>query len=166
MSINFALYAVQRNNHTIMVILIIATTLLYEGNENNAHRTNECDHNLNHQISESESCLPLGEVLKIKKAIEQRQEKGVLIEVKEKEQEIAKKQEEENLNVTVGDQQIPFEVVTEPTNTGIKGFEFEGNVSFKEENPEILNTNEIEPEVDSAGFSIEDREETKQENEQ
>ena len=81
-------------------------------------------------------------------------------------EQMAKKQEEEKLNVTVGDQQIPFEVVTEPTNSGIKGFEFEGNVSFKEENPEILNTNEIEPEVDSAGFSVEDREETKQENEQ
>ena len=32
----------------------------------------------------------------------------------------------------------------------IKGFEFEGNVSFKEENPEILNTNEVKiDEVDS-----------------
>ena len=81
-------------------------------------------------------------------------------------EQMAKKQEEEKLNVTVGDQQIPFEVVTAPTNTGIKGFEFEGNVSFKEENPEILNTEETEPEFDSAGFSIEDREETKQENEQ
>ena len=74
-------------------------------------------------------------------------------------EQMAKKQEEENLNVTVGDQQIPFEVVTAPTNAGIKGFEFEGNVSFKEENPEILNVEETEPKYDSAGFSIEDREE-------
>lgn len=76
-------------------------------------------------------------------------------------EQMAKKQEEEKLNVTVGDQQIPFEVVTEPTNTGIKGFEFEGNVSFKEENPELLEAdldNDSEPEFDSAGFSIEDRE--------
>ena len=81
-------------------------------------------------------------------------------------EQMAKKQEEEKLNVTVGGQEVPFEIVTEPTNTGIKGFEFEGNVSFKEENPEILNVEEIEPEQDSAGFTIEDREETKQDNEQ
>jgi hypothetical protein len=70
-------------------------------------------------------------------------------------EQMAKKQEEENLNVTVGDQQIPFEVVTEPTNTGIKGFEFEGNVSFKEENPEILNTNEVE--IEEQGFDVENK---------
>jgi hypothetical protein len=70
-------------------------------------------------------------------------------------EQMAKKQEEENLNVTVGDQQIPFEVVTEPTNTGIKGFEFEGNVSFKEENPEILNTNEVE--IEQQGFDVENK---------
>lgn len=74
-------------------------------------------------------------------------------------EQMAKKQEEEKLNVTVGGQEVPFEIVTEPTNTGIKGFEFEGNVSFKEENPEIHNVEEIEPEHDSAGFTIEDREE-------
>jgi hypothetical protein len=70
-------------------------------------------------------------------------------------EQMAKKQEEENLNVTVGDQQIPFEVITEPTNTGIKGFEFEGNVSFKEENPEILNTNEVE--IEEQGFDVENK---------
>ena len=70
-------------------------------------------------------------------------------------EQMVKKQEEENLNVTVGDLQIPFEVVTEPTNTGIKGFEFEGNVSFKEENPEILNTNEVE--IEEQGFDVENK---------
>ena len=70
-------------------------------------------------------------------------------------EQMAKKQEEEKLNVTVGDQEIPFEVVAQPISNSIKGFEFEGNVSFKEENPEILNAAEF----DSAGFSIEEREE-------
>jgi hypothetical protein len=60
------------------------------------------------------------------------------------------------------DENKPFDVVTEPPKTGIKGFEFEGNVSFKEENPEILTINQNEPEFDSAGFLIEDREEQKQ----
>jgi hypothetical protein len=37
--------------------------------------------------------------------------------------EIAEKQEAEKLNVMVGDKEVPFEVVAEPTSTGIKGFE-------------------------------------------
>lgn len=37
--------------------------------------------------------------------------------------EIAEKQDAEKLNVMVGDKEVPFEVVAEPTSTGIKGFE-------------------------------------------
>ena len=74
-------------------------------------------------------------------------------------EQMAKKQEEENLQVKVGNENVPFEVVAQPMSNTIKGFEFEGNVSFKEENPEILNVEETEPEHDSAGFTIEDREE-------
>lgn len=81
-------------------------------------------------------------------------------------EQMAKKQEEEKLQVKIGDDNVPFEVVAQPMSNNIKGFEFEGNVSFKEENPEILNVEEIEPKHDSAGFTIEDREETKQDNEQ
>ena len=75
-------------------------------------------------------------------------------------------QQAQELEVKVGDENVPFEVVGQPSSVGIKGFEFEGNVLFKEENPEILNIEEFEPELDSAGFSVEDREEPKQENEQ
>jgi len=74
-------------------------------------------------------------------------------------EQMAKKQEEEKLQVKIGNENVPFEVVTQPMSNTIKGFEFEGNVSFKEENPEILNVEETEPEHDSAGFTIEDREE-------
>lgn len=82
-------------------------------------------------------------------------------------EQMAKKQEEEKINKTIEeDEQVPFEVVAQPMSNTIKGFEFEGNVSFKEKNPEILSVDEFEPEVDSAGFSIEDREEPKQDNEQ
>jgi len=73
--------------------------------------------------------------------------------------QMAEQKDGENLNVTLGGQEVPFEVIAEPVSDGIKGFEFGGNVSFKEENPEILNTGEVEPEIDSAGFTIEDREE-------
>jgi hypothetical protein len=68
-------------------------------------------------------------------------------------EQMAKTQDEGNLNITLGDEQIPFEVVAQPTSNSMKGFEFEGNVSFKEENPEILSTDEF----DSSGYSIEDR---------
>jgi hypothetical protein len=81
-------------------------------------------------------------------------------------EQMAKKQDEEKLNVTLGGQELPFEVVAQPTSNSIKGFEFEGNVSFKEENPEILSTEEFDPEVDSAGFTIEDREINQSDNEQ
>lgn len=73
--------------------------------------------------------------------------------------QMAEQKEADNLAVKVGNENIPFEVVTQPMSNTIKGFEFEGNVSFKEENPEILNVEETEPEHDSAGFTIEDREE-------
>ena len=66
--------------------------------------------------------------------------------------QIAEQQEVENLNVTVGGQEVPFSVVEESELSSI--------VEFKENNPEILNSNLDEPEFDSAGFSIEDREET------
>lgn len=74
-------------------------------------------------------------------------------------EKMAQQQAEEQLQVQVGDENVPFEVVGQPSSVGIKGFEFEGNVSFKEETPEILKIEEFEPEVDSAGFTIEDREE-------
>jgi hypothetical protein len=81
-------------------------------------------------------------------------------------EKMAEQQQAQELEIKVGDENVPFEVVGQPSSVGIKGFEFEGNVSFKEENSEILNVEEFEPEVDSAGFSVEDREEPKQENEQ
>jgi len=81
-------------------------------------------------------------------------------------EKMAEEQQAQELQVKVGDANIPFEVVGQPSSVGLKGFEFEGNVLFKEENPEILNIEEFEPEIDSAGFSVEDREESKQENEQ
>jgi hypothetical protein len=45
--------------------------------------------------------------------------------------------------------------------TGIKGFESGNIVDFKESNPELLEADfdkDNEPEFDSAGFTIEDRE--------
>jgi hypothetical protein len=80
--------------------------------------------------------------------------------------QMAEQKQNEELEVKIGDENIPFEIVSQPNSTGIKGFEFEGNVSFKEEHPEILDIEEFEPEFDSAGFSVEDREEPKQDNEQ
>jgi hypothetical protein len=66
-------------------------------------------------------------------------------------EKMAKEQQEnEKLQVKIGEENVPFEVVAQPMSNTIKGFEFEGNVSFKEENPEILNTNEVKiDEVDS-----------------
>ena len=55
---------------------------------------------------------------------------------------------EKQLTVKVGDKEMPFSVVEEN--------EIDSIVSFKENNPEIVNIGE--PEYDSAGFSIEDRE--------
>lgn len=75
--------------------------------------------------------------------------------------QMAEQKEADNLAVKVGNENIPFEVVGQPTNTGIKGFEFEGNVSFKEENPEILQTTEFKPEE-----TVVDVVETTQNNEQ
>ena len=66
--------------------------------------------------------------------------------------QMAEQQEAEKLNVTVGGQEVPFSVVDES--------ELNSIVEFKENNPEILNSNLDEPEFDSTGFSIEDREET------
>lgn len=57
-------------------------------------------------------------------------------------EQMAKMQDEENLNVNAGGKEIPFEFIAEPESSGIKGFEVSD-----------------EPEFDSAGFSIEDREE-------
>jgi hypothetical protein len=62
--------------------------------------------------------------------------------------QMAEQKEAENLNVTVGDQEIPFTVVDDA--------ELNSIVEFKENNQEIFQTEE--PEFDSAGFSIEDRE--------
>ena len=59
------------------------------------------------------------------------------------------KGENEELQVKIGNENLPFEVVAQPTSNSIKGFEFEGNVSFKEENPEILNFEEIESKQDN-----------------
>jgi len=59
------------------------------------------------------------------------------------------KGENEELQVKIGNENLPFEVVAQPTSNSIKGFEFEGNVSFKEENPEILNFEEVDPKQDN-----------------
>ena len=67
--------------------------------------------------------------------------------------QMAEQQEAEKLNVTVGGQEVPFSVVEESELSSI--------VDFKENNPEILNSNLDEPEFDSAEFSIE----VKQDNE-
>lgn len=77
--------------------------------------------------------------------------------------QMAEKQEAENLEVKIGDQNVPFEFVAEPIETGIKGFESGNIVEFKESNPELLEPDfdkDNEPEFDSAGFSIADREES------
>lgn len=62
-------------------------------------------------------------------------------------QRITEEKQNEELQVKLGNENIPFEVETKPLNTGIKGFEFEGNVSFKEEHPEMLETTEVTPEI-------------------
>jgi hypothetical protein len=60
--------------------------------------------------------------------------------------QMAEQQEAEKLNVTVGGQEVPFSVVDES--------ELNSIVEFKEENAQML-----DPEFDSAGYSVEDREE-------
>jgi hypothetical protein len=75
--------------------------------------------------------------------------------------EMTEKMEAEKLQVKVGDENVPFEFVAEPMETGIKGFESGNIVDFKESNPELLEADfdkDNEPEFDSAGFTIEDRE--------
>ena len=67
--------------------------------------------------------------------------------------QMAEQQEAESLNVSVGNQEVPFSVIDDS--------ELNSIVEFKEQNAEMF-----EPEFDSAGFSVEDREEPKQENEQ
>lgn len=56
--------------------------------------------------------------------------------------EMALKKDAENITIESGGKEVPFEVITEPMISGIKGFELSD-----------------EPKFDSAGFSIEDREE-------
>ena len=56
-------------------------------------------------------------------------------------EEMALKKDAENMTVESGGKEVPFEFVAEPESSGIKGFEVSD-----------------EPEFDSAGFSIEDRE--------
>lgn len=60
--------------------------------------------------------------------------------------QMVEQQEAEKLNVTVDGKEVPFEVVSQPISNGIKGFEFEGNVSFKEKHPEMFETTEFQPE--------------------
>jgi hypothetical protein len=75
--------------------------------------------------------------------------------------EMAEKMEADKLEVKVGNENVPFEVIAEPMETGIKGFESGNIVDFKESNPELLEADfdkDNEPEFDSAGFTIEDRE--------
>jgi single-stranded DNA-specific DHH superfamily exonuclease len=52
--------------------------------------------------------------------------------------QMVEKQEAESLQVKVGDENVPFEFVAEPTETGIKGFESGSIVDFKESHPELL----------------------------
>jgi hypothetical protein len=60
--------------------------------------------------------------------------------------QMTEQQEAESLNVSVGEQEVPFSVVDES--------ELNSIVEFKEQNGKMF-----EPEFDSAGFSIEEREE-------
>ena len=60
--------------------------------------------------------------------------------------QMMEQKQNEDLQVQVGNQNVPFEVINQPTSAGIKGFEIEGNVSFKENHPEILQNTEVEPE--------------------
>ncbi len=60
--------------------------------------------------------------------------------------QMAEQQEAESLNVSVGEQEVPFSIVND--------VELNSIVEFKEENAQML-----DPEFDSAGFSIEDRKE-------
>ena len=60
--------------------------------------------------------------------------------------QMTEQQEAESINVSVGEQEVPFSVVND--------VELNSIVEFKEENGQMF-----EPEFDSTGFSIEDREE-------
>ena len=65
--------------------------------------------------------------------------------------QMAEQQEAESLNVSVGNQEVPFSVIDDS--------ELNSIVEFKEQNAEMF-----EAEFDSAGFTIEDREEPQIEN--
>jgi hypothetical protein len=67
-------------------------------------------------------------------------------------EEMAKKQDTENLNIETEGKEVPFEVITEPIQSGIKGFEVSetseepvvvhDGMSYNPENPaETLETN-------------------------
>ena len=80
--------------------------------------------------------------------------------------EMALKKDAENITIESGGKEVPFEVITEPMTSGIKGFELSDEpvvkhdgMTYNLENPiETLKVDEVEPEFDSAGFSIEDSE--------
>ena len=96
-------------------------------------------------------------------------------------QQQLEKMKEQDVKVEVGGTEVNFEVVedkaiehafkftpNEEESTKINE-KFEGNVSFKEQNPKFISVNqtpiqEFEPEYDSAGYTIEDREEFNQAN--
>lgn len=96
-------------------------------------------------------------------------------------QQQLEKMKEQDVKVEVGGTEVNFEVVeeraidhafkftpNEEASTKINE-KFEGNVSFKEQNPKFVSVNqtpiqEFEPEYDSAGYTIEDREEFNQAN--
>jgi hypothetical protein len=96
-------------------------------------------------------------------------------------QQQLEKMKEQDVKVEVGGTEVNFEVVeeraidhafkftpNEEASTKINE-KFEGNVSFKEQNPKFVSVNqtpiqEFEPEYDSAEYTIEDREEFNQAN--
>lgn len=96
-------------------------------------------------------------------------------------QQQLEKMKEQDVKVEVGGTEVNFEVVeeraiehafkftpNEEASTKINE-KFEGNVSFKEQNPKFISVNqtpiqEFEPEYDSAGYTIGDREEFNQAN--
>ena len=96
-------------------------------------------------------------------------------------QQLEKLKEEKDFTVENKGQEVNFEVVeekaiehafkftpNEEASTKINE-KFEGNVSFKEQNPKFVSVNqtpiqEFEPEYDSAGYTIEGREEFNQAN--
>jgi len=68
-------------------------------------------------------------------------------------EKMAQEEDAKNLSVQLNNKELPFETIGEEKTPTL--------VEFKENHPEIF-----EPQFDSAGFSVEDREEPKQENEQ